>query len=117
MKPFQLLEWRIPQGAIVSACVLLVHRRTDLYPEPHVFRPERFLERRFAPHEFLPFGGGARRCIGAALALLTMEVTLATMLRQARFVLEDPTSVRPTRRGASVGPSGDLRMRLVEWRR
>ena len=62
-------------------------RAPDLYPEPEAFRPERFLERKFAPHEYLPFGGGARRCIGAAFGLYEMKVVLGTLLARHRFTL------------------------------
>ena len=117
VQPFQLLEWWIPTGAIVAPCILLVHRRPDLYPEPLVFRPERFIERKFAPYEFLPFGGGARRCIGQALALLMMQQVLSVLIGSAQLAMEESNDVTPARRGASVGPSGELRMRLVGWRR
>jgi cytochrome P450 len=117
VQPFQLLEWTIPPGALVAPCILLVHRRPDVYPEPRVFRPERFLERRFAPHEFLPFGGGARRCIGQAFALFAMKIVLEMLVGRANLALDEPSGVKPQRRGPSVGPGGELRMRLVGWRR
>ena len=49
-------------GVTLLPCTYLVHRRPDLYPEPARFRPERFLERRYASHEYFPFGGGVRTC-------------------------------------------------------
>src|SRR6185295_265908 len=59
--PLALGVWTIPAGIPVAAGIALIHARADLYPEPAAFRPERFLDRKFAPHEYLPFGGGARR--------------------------------------------------------
>ncbi len=56
----------IAPGVTLLPCTYLVHRRADLYPEPGRFRPERFLERQYASHEYFPFGGGARTCIGAS---------------------------------------------------
>ena len=54
-------------------------------PEPERFRPERFLERRFSPFEFLPFGGGARRCLGAALALYELSLVVAAVVGAHRL--------------------------------
>jgi cytochrome P450 len=84
-----------------------------LYPDPLRFRPERFLERRFSPFEFLPFGGGARRCIGAALSLYQMKVVFAALLSQHRLRLADAAPVVPVRRNVAVmGPSGGVPMTL-----
>ncbi|MBC8066794.1 MAG: cytochrome P450, partial [Deltaproteobacteria bacterium] len=78
--PLQLGEIVVPAGIGVSAGILLVHRREELYPEPLRFRAERFLERRFSPFEYLPFGGGHRRCLGAAFASFEMKIVVATAL-------------------------------------
>ena len=78
------IEWQ--QGSLVMPNVTLTHRRPDLFPEPDRFRPERFLERSFGPHEFAPFGGGIRRCLGEPVALRQMAIVLAELLR--RFDIE-----------------------------
>src|SRR5262249_14823948 len=65
-----------PPGVILCPCNHLVHRREDLYPEPDKFRPERFLGRKYAGHEWFPFGGGNRTCLGMAFALYEMKVVL-----------------------------------------
>ncbi len=87
-QPFQLGDFLIPAGAAVAPCILLVHRRPDLYPDPDEFRPERFLGRDPGTYDWLPFGGGMRRCVGASFALFEMRIVLqeilaATELRQA----------------------------------
>jgi cytochrome P450/diketogulonate reductase-like aldo/keto reductase len=64
--PFTAGGREYPEGVLLTPCSHLVHRRPDLYPEPEKFRPERFLERKFAPHEWFPFGGGNRTCLGMA---------------------------------------------------
>jgi cytochrome P450 len=69
----------------VVPAIGVAHFREQAYPEPLVFRPERFLERMPSPFEFLPFVRGARRCLGAALASYEMKLVLATLLR--RFAL------------------------------
>jgi len=76
-----LQGYDLPAGINVGIGILNVHRRPDLYPEPERFRPERFLERSYTPFEYLPFGGGARRCIGTAFALYSMKLVLATVMR------------------------------------
>jgi cytochrome P450 len=110
--PLTLAGWTIPAGVPVSAGIALVHARADLYPEPAAFRPERFLERKFAPHEYLPFGGGARRCIGAAFALYEMKVVLGTLLARYRFTLARKEQERPVMRNLAMGPRGRVRLRV-----
>lgn len=108
--PLTLATWTIPSGVPVSSCIALVHARADLYPEPDAFRPERFLERKFAPHEYLPFGGGARRCIGAAFGLYEMKVVLGTLLARHRFTLAREGPERPVMRNLAMGPKGRVRV-------
>lgn len=99
----------LPAGTHVAVLSHLVHRREDLYPEPEAFRPERFLERRYKPHEFLAFGGGVRRCLGASLAAWEAAVVVGTLIREWDFVsLSDET---PVRRNLTLGPSSGVRVR------
>jgi cytochrome P450 len=72
-------------GTYVLPCQYLTHRRSDLYLEPRRFLPERFLGPRLPPHEYAPFGGGVRRCLGEGLALRQMRVILAELLRAFEF--------------------------------
>jgi cytochrome P450 len=78
----------IPAGTLVAALFTLTHRRADVWEDPLAFKPERFLGAKPAPYAFVPFGGGVRRCIGAALATLEMRVVLRVALR--RFSLSAP---------------------------
>jgi cytochrome P450 len=113
--PLKLGAWTIPTGVPVSAGIALIHARADLYPEPAAFRPERFLEgRKFAPHEYLPFGGGARRCIGAAFALYEMKVVLGTLLARYRFTLTKKDPERPVMRNLAMGPRGRVGVMALE---
>jgi cytochrome P450 len=109
-RPFTLRGHDLPAGALVGASVIAVHRDPSIYPEPERFRPERFLERSYAPYQFLPFGGGARRCLGAAFATYEMKLVLATIL--ARYVLESaaPGPVRVRARNTVVGPQRGIPM-------
>lgn len=110
VKPLQLFDWTLPAGTSVMASAILLHRREDLYPEPMRFRPERFLTRKFSPFEHISFGGGARRCIGAAFALYEMKIVLATILGSHRLRLASSKDSTPARRGATMGPSDGIPM-------
>jgi cytochrome P450 len=102
---------KIPAGVNVAACIYLAHRRPAAFPEPDRFQPERFLSRAYSPYEYLPFGGGSRRCLGMTLALLEMKVVLGTMLASLELDLEG-RPVRPVRRSVTIAPSGGALMRV-----
>jgi cytochrome P450 len=95
----------IPPGVILVNAMYLLHRRSDLYPNPDEFRPERFIGKRIVdPYEWTPFGGGVRRCLGYAFALFEMKTILATVLSQARLRIENPNAA-PVRRGFFLAPA------------
>jgi cytochrome P450 len=104
-----------PGGTLVAPSIYLVHRRPSLYAEPRRFRPERFVGFKPASWEWLPFGGGLRRCIGAAFAIYEMKMVLAALLPRLRMRLatEQVTAVR---RGVTIMPSHGLRV-VVTGRR
>jgi cytochrome P450 len=108
--PLELKGYALPAGVGVAAAVCLAHRRDDLYPEPTRFRPERFLERKYSAFEFLPFGGGARRCIGAAFAMYEMKIVLATIFRAHRLRLASDEPIVPVRSSITIGPAGGVPM-------
>jgi cytochrome P450 len=103
-----------PAGVVLSPCNHLVHRRPDLYPEPEKFRPERFLERKYAGHEWFPFGGGNRTCLGMAFALYERKVVLATLFARVRLVRPEGSASYPVRRGISLAPQDGTRITVVE---
>ena len=86
LEPFTIGPWTIPFDVAVLVDAYGVHHDPRTYPEPHAFRPERFLDEQPDGYSFLPFGGGAHRCLGASLALLEMKIVLREML--ARVELE-----------------------------
>ncbi|MGP1385076.1 MAG: cytochrome P450 [Thainema sp.] len=88
--------------------IYLVHYREDLYPNPQQFKPERFFEREYSPSEYLPFGGGNRRCLGYALAQLEMKLVLATILAQYQLALGENKPVKLQRRGFTLAPAGGV---------
>ncbi|MBD1826301.1 cytochrome P450 [Microcoleus vaginatus GB1-A2] len=106
--PMQLMGYNIPKGMILSTCIYLVHHRPDIYPEPKRFKPERFLEKQFSPYEYLPFGGGNRRCIGTAFAMFEMKLVLAKVLSRYSLELAENRPVLPVRRGLTMAPAGGV---------
>ena len=81
----------------MNACIYLIHTRGDVYAEPYAFRPERFLDSPPETYSWIPFGGGTRRCIGAAFAGLEMRTVLRTILARARIepATDAPEPVAP----------------------
>jgi cytochrome P450 len=103
-EPLDFAGYRLPAGTAVAASIIALHRREDLYPEPNAFRPERFVERTFAPWEFMPFGGGNRRCIGSAFALFEMKIVLAAVLRARKMTLVNKGEIGEAPRSTVIGP-------------
>jgi cytochrome P450 family 135 len=95
---------RLPAGSDVTPAIWLTHTRADLYPEPFAFRPERFLERSPLTYGWIPFGGGIRRCLGAAFAEFEMRVVLETVLRSRRLTNAGARAERVTRRNVTFSP-------------
>lgn len=113
LRPMTLGGIPVPAGAALMPAIASVHFDASIFPEPHAFRPERFLERRFTPFEFLPFGGGARRCLGAAFALYEVKLVLAEVLRAGSLSLAETGPVRNELRGITMGPRGGVRVRFA----
>lgn len=114
--PLEIADNKFEPGTIVIPCIYLTHHREDLYPNSQQFKPERFLERQFSPSEYLPFGGGNRRCIGMAFALFEMKIVLAKVLSNWHLELAETAPVKPVRKGLLLGPGGGVKMILKEKR-
>jgi cytochrome P450 len=106
--PFELAGYVIPAGEAIRPSPVILHTRPDLYPSPLSFLPERFLDRKFSPFEFAPFGGGARRCLGASLAVYEMKIVLGTILAAQRLRLASTRYIAHVRRGLTLGPEGGV---------
>ena len=103
-----------PPGIVLCPCNHLVHRREDLYPEPEKFCPDRFLERRYAAHEWFPFGGGSRMCLGMAFALYEMKVVLSTLFAHVRLARPPGSRSIPVRRGLALAPHDGALMTVMK---
>jgi cytochrome P450 len=107
-QPLRLCGYTVPAGVAVGAAIPLAHCNPERYPDPLRFRPERFLEQRYTPFEYLPFGGGARRCVGAAFAVYELKIVLGSILAQHRFELTDDRPAIPMPRTFTLGPKGGV---------
>jgi cytochrome P450 len=112
----QLEGWEIPDGTRCWIPLSAIHRDPQTFPEPHAFRPERFLGARPPSFSWVPFGGGARRCIGASFASLQMRVVLRMTLARAVLRPVRPTLERGRSHSVVVVPRRGVAVRLAGWR-
>jgi cytochrome P450 len=115
-RPLRLAGLDLPAGATVASCAVVIHRRPDLYERPETFLPERFLEGKPPAGAYLPFGGGVRRCVGAAFAQFEARLVLEAVAR--RFVLR-PVGRAPRgvgRRGIVLVPRRGGRVAVTSRR-
>jgi len=105
-----------PPGSDVTPMIWLTHTRPDVYPEPYAFRPERFVDGAPAHYAWIPFGGGVRRCLGAAFAEFEMRVVIETVLRRCTLAAASPQAEHVTRRNVTFSPRRGTRVRLVARR-
>jgi cytochrome P450 family 135 len=112
-KPRTIGGWELPPGIKVYPAIALVHHRPDLYPEPDAFRPERFVDGGAESYTWLPFGGGIRRCIGAALAQAEMTEVLRVIVSSVDLELERDEPEPVVLRGITMAPKYGVPVRVV----
>jgi unspecific monooxygenase len=105
-----------PPGVVLCPCSHLVHRREELYPDPGKFRPERFLERQYAAHEWFPFGGGGRMCLGMSFAMYEMKIVLSTLFAAVTMTRPPGSRSLPVRRGIALAPNDGTRVTVTGTR-
>jgi cytochrome P450 len=108
--PWRLGDYAVPAGTPVTMSILLIHHREDVYPDPFAFRPERWEGQKPGTYTWIPFGGGIRRCLGAALAMAEQRVVLETMARRLDLVADDPQPERAVHRNVTMIPSRGARV-------
>jgi cytochrome P450 len=108
--PWRLGPYAVPAGTPVDMSILLLHHREDLYPEPFSFRPERWLGRKPGTYEWIPFGGGIRRCLGATLAMAEQRVVLAAMTRRLDLEAAEPEPEHARHRNVTMIPARGARV-------
>jgi cytochrome P450 len=110
--PVEIGGYEIPADSFLLAAIAAMHYREDLYPDPHQFRPERFLEGRADSYAWIPFGGGIRRCIGASFAEFEMRVVLRAILERADLRAADPAPEPIRVRNITLAPGRGSRVVL-----
>lgn len=112
-EPFDIGGWVVPEGTTVAPNIYLTHRRPDIYPEPERFLPDRFIGSKADTFAWLPFGGGIRRCVGAAFATFEMQTVIPEVLRLARLesVSPDPAAIK--RRAVTLIPDNGAAVRVA----
>ena len=106
----ELGGYPMPAGTTILVGIYLAHSRADVFADPHAFRPERMLEDG-APetYSWIPFGGGTRRCIGAAFAQMEMRIAIETILRSVALRAATPEPEKPVRRNVTLSPANGTR--------
>lgn len=120
--PMRIGGLDLPAGVSVSASIYLIHHRADLWPDPERFDPDRFIGTRPSAYTFFPFGGGSRRCLGAAFASYELKVVLAQILSRTDLRVAPGYRMRAVLRAVTVAPSRGMpvvmdRRRPRLWRR
>jgi cytochrome P450 len=108
--PWRLGEYVVGATTPIVMSILLLHHREDLYPDPFAYRPERWLGRKPGTYEWIPFGGGTRRCLGAALAMAEQRVVLEAMTRRLDLETEDPAPEHAVHRNVTMIPARGARV-------
>ncbi len=105
LRPATLGGYDLPAGTLVAPCVYLIHNSAEIYDDPGSFIPERFLERRAAVPTWIPFGGGARRCLAASYAEQEMKRVVRTVLEEVELKPVDAGSERVSRSAIAFSPA------------
>jgi cytochrome P450 len=101
---------RLEAGTDVTPAIWLAHTRPESYPDPYAFRPERFLDKPPSTYTWIPYGGGVRRCLGAAFAEMEMRVALGVILRRFDLRAGSRRAERVARRNVTFSPRHGTRV-------
>lgn len=112
-RPWRLGDHQVPAGSAVLANIISLHHREDLYPQPDSFLPERFLDNPPSTYEWIPFGGGVRRCLGATLAMAEQRVVLREMSRRVDMTFDKPQGERARLRNVTLIPTRGGRVKIT----
>jgi cytochrome P450 len=102
---FQLGRWTVPRGMVVLVSIALMHEDPNLFANPRRFDPSRFTDAKPDLYQWIPFGGGSRRCVGAAFANMEMNVVVRTLLRDFTLAPTTAPNERWHSRGVANAPA------------
>jgi cytochrome P450 len=112
-RPWRFGDYVLPARTPVAVSIIALHHRPDVYPDPHTFRPERFVDRKPGTYTWIPFGGGIRRCLGATLAMAEQRVVLEAIAARTDLTAPDPEPERPRMRNVTMIPGGGCQVTVV----
>ncbi|MCV7079365.1 cytochrome P450 [Mycobacterium szulgai] len=107
---YRLGDYAIPRGYSIIVSISRMHRNPEIFPDPDRFDPRRFIESKPSPLAWIPFGGGTRRCVGAAFANMEMDVVLRTVLREFTIDTTTAPGERSHNRGVAFIPKNGGRI-------
>ncbi len=103
----------LPRGTVVIFSQFITHHREDLYDEPEVFNPDRWLSIKPSPYEYLPFAAGPRMCIGTSLAMMTLKIALPTILQRFRMTVVPHSEISGLVTSTMLTPTTPIPMQLA----
>jgi cytochrome P450 len=109
-RPWRFGEYVVPADSPVAVSIAALQHREDVYPDPHVFRPERFVAEKPGTYTWIPFGGGIRRCLGATLAMAEQRVVLRAIARRSDLVAASRGAERARQRNVTMIPGRGCRV-------
>lgn len=105
---YKINNFILPKDVAIVPCIYLTHHEPEIWSEPKNFSPERFINSSEKPYTYLPFGGGMRRCIGAAFAHYEIKIVLAEILQHTDLELTEGYIPKPIRKGIVISPADGL---------
>ena len=114
--PWQVGDYGVPADTPIAISILLLHHRDDVYEDPFAFRPERWEGHQPGTYEWIPFGGGIRRCLGAALAMAEQRVVLKAMTARLDLEADEPEPEHAVHRNVTMIPARGARVVITAKR-
>ncbi len=111
---WRLGDYGVPAGTPISVSIVLMHHREDLYPNPWEFLPQRWAGVKPGTYEWIPFGGGTRRCVGASLAMVEMRRVIDRLAERVTFTYDRPEPEHVQHRNVTMIPRRDARVIVLE---